>query len=121
MQHFDIRHHVVWAVDKIIQVTDIHLDDDGPDKKEKQQILQTAQRVIQPAGHPDVLSENEAMQSVQILGQQTKRAHPAAETAFEQNSGCQDDPKDNQSGRVDGIEDAGHQPVFKADQGADKQ
>ena len=64
IQHLDVGHHVIRTVDKIIQCEGVHFDDDGPHEKCQHQVLQAAQRVIQPGGDPGIFAENEAMDAV---------------------------------------------------------
>ena len=58
---------------------------------------------------------------VEIFGQKSKRADPAAKSSFEQQTGRQGHQQNDQPGRVHMVENPANQPVLKADQSADGQ
>ena len=63
----------------------------------------------------EILTKNELVQPVEIFGQKSKRADPAAKSSFEQQAGRQGRQQDDQPGRVHRVENPADQPVLKAD------
>jgi hypothetical protein len=64
VQHLDVGHHVIGAVDEKLQGRRIHLKDDSPEEKGEQQIFQRAQWVVEPAGKPVRFAKNKMVQPV---------------------------------------------------------
>ena len=120
VQHFYVGNNAERRHQKSDERVHRHGEDDE-EKECEQQIFQTAQRDVEPAGHIEIAAEDFAAELPEIFRRSADGTKPRAESFFEQQAGRQEYAEKNQRRGMDFRNVARGEQVSEVDEAGDGQ
>jgi len=121
MEHLHVAHRPVGGFKKGGESKRRHVEEDDLGEEGQKQIFQPTQRPVEPGPDAEVAAENSLPQLPYRLGQGAHGTEPGAETLTREKAHGDEGQQENHGRRMDLVDDSRRQPVFQADQGADRE